>query len=96
MRIRYTPESRDDLEAIYRYLDRRAPAAAQAVKAAIVLQIRHLADTPPMAPASDEPGIRELTIRRYPYKVYYSVDANEVWKLHIRHTSRRPPDLSEL
>jgi len=41
-----------------------------------------------MAPC--DPGIYELTIVRYPYKVYFEVDGNEIWILHIRDSRRRP------
>jgi plasmid stabilization system protein ParE len=27
---------------------------------------------------------------QHPYKVYYEVEGEEVWILHIRHTARRP------
>jgi plasmid stabilization system protein ParE len=43
-----------------------------------------------MAPETDERGVREFSIVRYLYKVYYWVERDEVWILHIRHTARRP------
>ncbi|MGH7059744.1 MAG: hypothetical protein ACREFH_05090 [Stellaceae bacterium] len=43
-----------------------------------------------MAPATDEPNARELTLSRHPYKIYYEIAGDEVWILHIRHTRRRP------
>ncbi len=43
-----------------------------------------------MAPETDEPQVRELAIVRYPYSVYYEVAGDEVWILHIRHSSREP------
>ena len=43
-----------------------------------------------MAPATDEPGVRELTLARYPYKIYYEVADEEVRILHFRHSQRRP------
>jgi plasmid stabilization system protein ParE len=43
-----------------------------------------------MAPKTDEPGVHELPIVRYPYKVYYEVAMEEVRILHIRHARRRP------
>jgi toxin ParE1/3/4 len=90
MRVRYTRRAQADLDEIYTYLDHRAPMAARSVKELIERRIAWLADFPLMAPETDEPGIRELTIFRYPYKVYYEVAGEEVWILHIRHTSRRP------
>lgn len=41
-----------------------------------------------MAPMTEEPGIFELTIVRYPYKVYYQVEGEEVWVVHIRDARR--------
>ena len=69
MKVRYTLRARADLEAIFAYLDARAPAAAHSVKSAIERRIARLGDFPHIAPATDEPGVYELTIRRYPYKV---------------------------
>jgi len=90
MRIRYTPRAQNDLSAIYTYLDQRSPAAAQSVKNSIERRIAWLADFPLMAPATDEGGIYELTIVRYPYKIYYEVAGDEVWILHVRDARRRP------
>lgn len=35
-------------------------------------------------------GSRELTVPRYPYKVYYELTDEAVWILHIRDARRRP------
>jgi addiction module RelE/StbE family toxin len=90
MRVRYTRQAHSDIDAIYSYLDQRAPAAAQAVKNLIERRISRLADFPFIAPATDEPGIYELTIVRYPYKVYYEIAGDELWIVHIRDSRREP------
>ena len=90
MKVRYTLRAQRDLDAIFDYLDQRSPAGARAVKQMIERRIESLADFPFMAPETEESGTRELTIFRYPYKVYYEVEGEEVWIVHIRHTSRRP------
>jgi plasmid stabilization system protein ParE len=90
MKVRYTPRAQADLEAIFAYLDARAPAAALSVKSTIGRRIAQLETFPFMAPETDLPGIRELTIIRYPYKVYYEVSSGEVWIVHIRDARRRP------
>ena len=42
-----------------------------------------------MAPVTDEVAVLELSIVRYPYKLYYELSRNEeVWILHIRDTQR--------
>ena len=90
MKVRYTLRAQADLNSIFTYLDERAPMAARAVKALLERRIASLADFPLAAPRTDEPSVRELTILRYPYKVYYEVADEEVWILHIWHTARRP------
>jgi toxin ParE1/3/4 len=90
MRVRYTLRARADLHEIYSFLRTRAPASAEIVKSAIERRIASLADFPLMAPATDEPGIHELTLVRYPYKIYYEIQDDEVWIIHIRHASQRP------
>lgn len=96
MRVRYTPRARDDLQAIFDYIDGVSPAGARMVKQTLERRIRLLGDIPFIAPATEEPGVYELSIVRYPYKVYYRVENEEVRIVHIRHTSRRPPDVSVL
>jgi toxin ParE1/3/4 len=90
VRIRYTPQALADLDEIFTYLDQQSPAGARTVKERIVSAIRRLADYPLMAPETDEPDIRELAVIRYPYKVYYQIERDEVWIVHIRHAARRP------
>jgi plasmid stabilization system protein ParE len=91
MRVRYTVQAQGDLSAIYAYLDERNSAAAQSVKDLIEGRIRALGTFPLMAPLSDEPGILELSIVDFPYKVYYELNGDEeVWIIHIRDTRRKP------
>jgi toxin ParE1/3/4 len=90
MKVRYTRRAQADLEAIFAYLDARAPAAALSVKSTIERRIAQLETFPLMAPETDLPGVHELTIIRYPYKLYYEVSSGEVWIVHIRDARRRP------
>jgi toxin ParE1/3/4 len=96
MKVRYTFRARDDLQAIFKFLNQESPSGAIAVKQTLERRIRLLADVPFIAPATDEPGVYELSIVRYPYKVYYRIEGDEVRIIHIRHTSRQPPGIGEL
>ena len=89
MRVRYTLSAQADLDAIYAYLDARAPVAAQSVKDMIERRIALLAEFPHVAPETDRPGVYELTIVRYPYHVYYEISGDEIWIVHIRDSRRR-------
>jgi toxin ParE1/3/4 len=95
MRVRYTLRARDDLAAIYHYLDQRSLEGARSVKIAIERRIRLLEDFPFIAPMTEETGVYELSIIRYPYKVYYRVEGDEVRIVHVRHASRDRPELRE-
>lgn len=90
MKVRYTLRARADLDEIYAYLRERAPASAEVVKSVIERRIAWLAEFPLMAPTTDEPGVHELSLVRYPYKIYYEVQSDEVWIIHIRHNARQP------
>ena len=90
MIVRYTKRASDDLADITAYLDQRSTKAADSVRRAIEASVALLGDFPELAPATDIPGIRELTIVRYPYKVYYAARGGEVWILHIRDARRKP------
>jgi plasmid stabilization system protein ParE len=90
MRVRYTLRSFADREEIFGYIDKRSPSGARAVKRDIVRAIRRLEQFPRSAPATDEPGVYELIVPRRPYKVYYRIENDEVWLVHIRDARRRP------
>jgi toxin ParE1/3/4 len=90
MKVRYTVRARGDLDAIYTDLDQRNATAAQSVKDLIERRISRLGMFPLMAPGTDELGVFELSIVRYPYKVYYELKGDEaVWIIHIRDTRRK-------
>jgi toxin ParE1/3/4 len=90
MKVRYTLRARADLDAIYTDLDQRNATAAQSVKDLIERRTSRLGMFPLMAPGTEELGILELSIVRYPYKVYYELKGDEeVWIIHIRDTRRK-------
>jgi plasmid stabilization system protein ParE len=91
MRIRYTLRARADIESIFAYLDSRNPAAALAVKREIERAAAALGVLPYLgAVAERSPEFRAVIVGHYPYRIYYRIRGNEVWIVHIRHTSRRP------
>jgi plasmid stabilization system protein ParE len=60
------------------------------VKLAIVRAIRGLASHPRLGRLTDRTDVNELIVPRLPYKIYYRVEHEEVWILHIRDARRRP------
>jgi toxin ParE1/3/4 len=90
MRVRYTPRALRDISRVYEYLNRRSPSGALNVSAAIYAGVRFIAERPQAAERTDDPNVRVKVVRRYRYKIFYSLTNDTVEILHIRHPSRRP------
>ncbi len=90
MRVRYTQRARSDLESILQYIDERSPQGARSVKRAIQKTIELIGEFPEGGRRAGEQETRVLPAGRYPYLVYWSIEAGEVWVVHIRHARRRP------
>jgi plasmid stabilization system protein ParE len=81
-----------DLKEIRRYIARIDAIATNRVRQHLMARINQLRDVPLSGiTAKDMPEIRILNPTRYPYRIYYAIEANQVVVLHIRHTSRDAP-----
>ena len=89
MRVRYRELALSDLDRIFRYLDERSVSGAQNVISAIHVAIDDIALNPLTARVTSDPTVRVKIVRRYGYKIFYSVDAEGVEILRIRHGARR-------
>jgi plasmid stabilization system protein ParE len=91
MKVRFTLRATHDLAAIGDYLRERNPAAAAKVRAAILRSLETLAMFPRLGRRQTVEGVRKIVARRYPYLVYYTVDASnaEIVILSIQHPSRK-------
>jgi toxin ParE1/3/4 len=90
MKVRLTPQAIADLASIADYIRERNPAAAIRVRDAIFESLERLVLFPRRGRRQDMPGVRRLVTRRYPYLVYYEIDAaaDEVSILAIRRPAR--------
>ena len=94
--VRFDPRALSDLREIRAYLIERSPAGADRVRSHLMETVERLADFPFLGRATDEAGVRVLSLTRYPYLVFYSVVSGEVVILHIRHGARQALDPSSL
>jgi plasmid stabilization system protein ParE len=90
MKVRYTKRAFADREAIFEYLNRQDPRAAQRVKAFIKQKIGDLEHSPRRARMIRNLSVHALWLGRYPCIVYYRVKGDVVSIIHIRHGARRP------
>jgi plasmid stabilization system protein ParE len=90
MKVRYRELALSDLDRIFRYLDERSPAGARNVIDAIHAAVGDIAQIPLGARRTSDPAVRVKVVRRYGYKIFYSVEPDAIEILHVRHGARRP------
>jgi plasmid stabilization system protein ParE len=89
MNVRYRERALADLDDISRYLATRSPTGPLNVLDAIRAAVVDIAEHPLSARPTSDPLIRMKIVRRYPYKIFYSVEADGIEILHVRHAARR-------
>jgi plasmid stabilization system protein ParE len=89
MRVRFTRRSQADATAIFNYLDEKSPQGANSVKRAFKKAVELIGDYPHVGRHSGEQDTRVLPVGRYPYLIYWSIEADEVVIVHVRHAARR-------
>jgi len=90
MRVRFTPRARDDLEAIIDYLSNQSPSGAGNIKRTLDATVEVIGSFPDSGRLAGESGARVLPVARYPYLVYWVVEGDEAWIVHIRDGRRKP------
>jgi plasmid stabilization system protein ParE len=88
MMVRYTLRAYLERERIFDYIELRSPQGARSVQRAVLRAIRSLSVLPRSGHAIEFNDVREKSVPRYPYKVYYRIETSVVWIVHIRHTAR--------
>jgi toxin ParE1/3/4 len=91
MRFRYTETALAEVGQIFSYIAKHNRSAAIDLRERIERTVEALAEIPEMAQVADEPGVRRMPVTSYPYVIFYTVEANELVVLHVRHGARRPP-----
>ena len=75
MKVVFAERARRDIGNIYDDIAQHNPGAAQRVEDTIRTRCERLADFPYAAVATDGPNVRQLPLVRYPYTIYYRIDA---------------------
>ena len=87
MQIRYTLKAVHNLEEIADYLVQRNPQAARRVRTKIDILVQF----PDSGKEQTTANVRKFVVRRYPYLIYYSIDADagELVVLSVQHPKRK-------
>jgi toxin ParE1/3/4 len=86
--VRWAPKAADDLERIFRYLEKSNPAAALRVVESIYEAATSLQTFPERGRASRRPGARELVCTPWPYILVYRIDRQTVEIARVWHAAQ--------
>jgi len=95
VKVRYTANAKAELAAIFAYIARDNPDAADAVVRRVEEIVSRLAAFPQTSHPSDAPSVRVAPLIRFPYSVYFKIENDELLILHVYHGARRPPALND-
>jgi plasmid stabilization system protein ParE len=95
MRVRFTETAYGELGDIHSFLVQLNPIAARAAVARIESTARQIGMFPYMGRVKYRQNVRMFPVRRFPYLIFYTIEADEVVILSIRHAARRRPPETE-
>ena len=81
----HTAPAERELAEIVSYLLNQTPAGAALFVDELERGLSRLLRHPFSAQQTDMPGVRRLSLRRFPYSVFHTVEVDEIVVLHIRH-----------
>jgi len=90
VKLRYTLPALADLNSILDYIVVHSPQGAKRVQGRIQAIIGLLLAHPEIGVRTEDPTIRRLTTRPYPYLIFYEIAETEIIIHAIRHAAREP------
>jgi toxin ParE1/3/4 len=85
MNIRYSRRALSQLASVSEYLQQRNRSAAENVTASIRSTIARLREMPLLGKATDQAGVHVIIEPEYQYRVFYSIEDEEVFVIRILH-----------
>ncbi len=92
MKVRYTDEALRNLDEILEFIELNYPTITAAFEGRVRAIERRIAKWPNSAVEVEQrPGVRVVSLIRFPYKLFYRINADVIEVLHIHHAARREP-----
>jgi toxin ParE1/3/4 len=92
MRLRYTLPALADLASILDYVVDHSPQGAARIHTRIRAVTDLLLRYPLAGAVTDDPTVRRMTTKPYPYLIYYGATDAEIIIHAVRHGARDPSD----
>jgi toxin ParE1/3/4 len=91
VKLRLTEAARDDLRTVYSFYAERSPTTADRAVGAILKAANGLTRFPLMGKHGAIEGTRERVVMRFPYRIVYRIETDDVVVVRIIHTARQWP-----
>ena len=93
MNVVWTRAALTDLDAALAYTAETFPSNLPAFEARLLAVTQRIALWPESGRlVEDRPDVRVIPLIRYPYRLFYTVDGNQVFILHLHHAARDEPE----
>jgi toxin ParE1/3/4 len=88
--IRFRPAAAREFAADFRHYENDYPGRGDRFVAAVDVGLRSIAEHPERYSLLQEPDIRSVKVKRFPYRVVYVVVGEDVDVIAVAHAKRRP------
>ena len=88
--IRFRPAAAREFAADFRHYENDYPGRGDRFVAAVDVVLRNIAEHPERYSLLQEPDIRSVKVKRFPYRVVYVVVGEDVDIIAVAHAKRRP------
>jgi len=89
MQVIFSPRATEELDDAALYYDQEQPGLGDRFLAAVEHASIQVGRTPMLYPAGQR-GIRRCLLRRFPYVLLYSVEADYIYVIVVAHQHRKP------
>ena len=94
MKIHFEPEAQTELNEAAAWYGRRREGLGSDLIAEVGEALEKIAESPfrhsRLETLPDEPNVRRVLLRRFPYAVVYEIAGDEIRVVAVSHTGRRP------
>jgi toxin ParE1/3/4 len=91
LKVRWTTQAADDLEAVFDFIAKDKPSAARRIARKVRDCSRLLARYPRLGRAGNEPATREIRVDGTPLILVYRVSGEAIHLLAVYHGAQRRP-----